>query len=250
MSRRIHAIEDRRRRTHRLLIFIILGTLPCYFCGIVLLVGFSGPSATPTPTLTASVTPSETPTFQPTITPSITPGGPTLTALPNTPTQFSPATRTPTPSVTSTPTNTPTTTITPNAGATATINALLTQAALDLTATASSPTPTGTATQTLTPSATATATSTQAEAPQANADLASTPKNTQVVIDVLANDTGAGLTITGWQTPTGAGGTVACTTTCTYTPATDFTGADGFTYTITDSQGRTSTALVSVTVGP
>ena len=47
----------------------------------------------------------------------------------------------------------------------------------------------------------------------------------------------------------GAHGTVTCTpTTCTYTPAADYSGPDSFTYTISDGHGGTDTATVTMTV--
>jgi len=155
MDRRTIAEQDRRRRTYRLLIGIILATLPCYFCGIVLLVGFSPQGREPTPTLTSTLAETATITLTPsqtaTITPTYTPGGPTVT-LPFTPTQFFPSTRTPSPSAsptiteTSTLTPTETPTQTPDLNATATTNALLTQAAQ--TQIALSITPTNTLTNT------------------------------------------------------------------------------------------------------
>src|SRR3972149_6515159 len=49
--------------------------------------------------------------------------------------------------------------------------------------------------------------------------------------------------------PSGANGTVSCTTTqCTYTPDAGFTGTDTYTYTITDINGNTSTATVTINV--
>ncbi|MEJ2149602.1 MAG: hypothetical protein P8Z40_08975, partial [Chloroflexota bacterium] len=91
MSQDFQATMDRRQRTHRTLIYVILATLPCYFCGVVVLFGFGGRSERAgTPTATVEVltpTLTETPTETPTRTPTVTPGGPTLT-LPATPTQF------------------------------------------------------------------------------------------------------------------------------------------------------------------
>src|SRR5690349_10191073 len=103
MSRRFMVQDETKRRRHRTLIGVILATLPCYFCGIVVLVGFSSGgagnlrfgdtqtalalSASPTTTLTP------TPGDSPTPTATYTPGGPTVT-LPPTPTQFIPATKT------------------------------------------------------------------------------------------------------------------------------------------------------------
>lgn len=82
--------------------------------------------------------------------------------------------------------------------------------------------------------------------PVAVADSASTSTNTVVTIDVLSNDTdvdGGPLTITG--TTQGANGSVAVVDgQLSYTPDTDFSGADMFTYTLNGG----STADVSVTV--
>jgi hypothetical protein len=164
-------IAQKRQRLHRLLTGIILMTLPCYACGIIMLIGFGGRQPTlPSPTTTLQVTSELPETNTPAGTPTLTytPGGPTVT-LPFTPTQFFPPTITSTPTITLTstgtttpipPTNTIPPTITVQASATATstltntsvptltptntytpteISAedlALTQAALDLTATA------------------------------------------------------------------------------------------------------------------
>jgi VCBS repeat-containing protein len=89
-------------------------------------------------------------------------------------------------------------------------------------------------------------------APMAENDSAQTTSNTPVVIAVLANDTdpdGDTLTVSTVGTP--AHGTVVINPdrTLTYTPAAGYTGPDSFTYTVTDSQGGTSTATVNVNVG-
>lgn len=253
MSLHDRAIQERRRRTHRILIGIILATLPCYFCGIVLLVGFSG-EAPPTPTATftgipVTATPSDTPTSTPTITPTITPGGPTLT-LPATPTQFFP------------PTNTPT----PDLNATATTNALLTQGAYLLTQTAQAATANAIATATANAQATGTAQAgmtATAEAiltataganrpPRAVRDEVTTLMNTPVTVNVLANDSdpdGDPITISSFDALSEQGGVVTCTASaCTYTPPAGFVGSDTFRYTISDGRGGTDSARVVVTV--
>ncbi|GLX96734.1 hypothetical protein Hesp01_46840 [Herbidospora sp. NBRC 101105] len=77
-------------------------------------------------------------------------------------------------------------------------------------------------------------------------DTATTPQDQAVTIPVLANDTGAGATITGVSTP--AHGTATITgSTIVYTPPAGRSGTDTFTYTITTSCG-TSTATVTVAV--
>ena len=90
-------------------------------------------------------------------------------------------------------------------------------------------------------------------------DTATTDEDTEVVIDVLANDTDdpvepddpSTLTVTDVGTPTN--GTVAITgtgttTTVTYTPTADFHGADTFTYSVSNVQVETATGTVTVTV--
>ena len=90
-------------------------------------------------------------------------------------------------------------------------------------------------------------------APDADPDVAETPEDTPVVIDVLANDTdpdGDTLTISG--TPTAVNGTVTVNGdgTLTYTPNSNYHGTDTITYTVTDPSGLTSTTTVAVTVTP
>lgn len=86
-------------------------------------------------------------------------------------------------------------------------------------------------------------------APKGQDDTSTTPMNTPVVIPVLANDSGNGLTIVSTTAP--AHGTVAITPdgSVTYTPATGYTGPDTFTYTVKDASGNTYTQTVTVTVG-
>ena len=99
--------------------------------------------------------------------------------------------------------------------------------------------------------------------PDAVNDTASTPEGTQVVKNVLANDTdpdGDTLTVTAplVSTPTTQGGTVICTGAglCTYTPPPAFTGTDTFTYTACDTgvpvlcDPAPATVTVTVTVIP
>ncbi|MEJ2465671.1 MAG: Ig-like domain-containing protein [Candidatus Thiodiazotropha sp.] len=93
--------------------------------------------------------------------------------------------------------------------------------------------------------------------PVAVDDTATTGMNNQVIIDVLANDTDADagdvITIAAGDAASTQGGTVVCVTgvpngSCTYTPATGFTGADTFTYTATDGTDTSAPATVTVTV--
>ena len=83
------------------------------------------------------------------------------------------------------------------------------------------------------------------------ADAATTVEETAATIAVLPNDTDADgdtLTLTGVSVP--AHGTAATNPngTVAYTPALNYSGADSFTYTITDGQGGTATGSVTVTV--
>ena len=90
--------------------------------------------------------------------------------------------------------------------------------------------------------------------PAANDDVASVGKNSGPnPINVLANDTIApdtGETLTITSATQGANGSVAITggTGVTYRPRAGFSGADSFTYTISDGNGGTDTATVRVTV--
>src|SRR5689334_9561226 len=99
MNRRYIAQNERRRSTHRVLVGVILATLPCYFCGIILLLTFSNDQTTATPTTTSAPATVETATATDgvtgTPTATYTPGGPTVT-LRFTPTQFVPGNLTPT----------------------------------------------------------------------------------------------------------------------------------------------------------
>lgn len=88
-------------------------------------------------------------------------------------------------------------------------------------------------------------------APSAADDTLTTAEDTPAGVSVLTNDADpdAADTITITAETDGAHGTVACTsTTCTYTPVPDFHGMDAFSYTVTDSNGASDTAVVTVTV--
>ena len=91
-------------------------------------------------------------------------------------------------------------------------------------------------------------------APTAVDDADATAVNTAVDINVVDNDIdaeGDTLSVTSVTTP--SNGTAAIvlgsTTTVTYTPDTDFNGADSFDYTLSDG-ADTDTGTVTVTVGP
>ena len=87
--------------------------------------------------------------------------------------------------------------------------------------------------------------------PVANDDAASTAEEVQVGIDVLANDTdleGDTLSVTSVTQPTNGTAVINPDKTVTYTPATDFNGSDSFSYTISDGNGGTDSATVSITV--
>jgi hypothetical protein len=75
--------------------------------------------------------------------------------------------------------------------------------------------------------------------------------NTAKTITVLANDTDAdGDTLSISAVGTASKGTVAISgTSVIYTPTTGQTGADSFTYTVSDGRGGSATATVSVTIG-
>lgn len=85
--------------------------------------------------------------------------------------------------------------------------------------------------------------------PMADADSASSLPATPVDIDVLANDSdvdGDPLSIDSFNAVSELGGVVACSSTCTYTPPTPWTAADSFSYVVTDGQGGSAQATVTV----
>lgn len=89
------------------------------------------------------------------------------------------------------------------------------------------------------------------DAPVARDDATSTTVDTPITVFVLANDSdpeGDQRTIVAFDTFSAAGGTVTCTSSCTYVPPAAFVGADSFSYTIADPDGATSTATVTITV--
>jgi uncharacterized repeat protein (TIGR01451 family) len=88
-------------------------------------------------------------------------------------------------------------------------------------------------------------------APTAVADVAAVQSGQYVDVDVLGNDSDPNvdqtLTVTTVGDP-GNGTAVASGDGIRYTPAKDFTGADGFIYVISDGEGGRATATVAVTV--
>lgn len=88
--------------------------------------------------------------------------------------------------------------------------------------------------------------------PVANADSATTNQDTPVVTpNVLANDTdpdGDPLTVSAFTQAAHGAVVNNKNGTFTYTPATNYVGADSFTYTVSDGQGGTATAAVNLTV--
>jgi len=86
--------------------------------------------------------------------------------------------------------------------------------------------------------------------PVAVDDSATTPQDTPVTINILSNDFDPDNdTLTVASVTQGAHGSVTNNgNNVTYTPALNFTGTDSFTYTISDGNGGTDTAIVTVTV--
>ncbi|MFA5941428.1 MAG: retention module-containing protein, partial [Sinimarinibacterium sp.] len=90
------------------------------------------------------------------------------------------------------------------------------------------------------------------DGPDAVDDTVNTPEETPITIPVLVNDSdpdGDPLTVTG--VTQGANGTVTIGPdgNPTYTPNAGFNGSDSFTYSISDGNGGTDTATVTVNVG-
>ncbi len=91
--------------------------------------------------------------------------------------------------------------------------------------------------------------------PLAVDDETTTDEDIPVDINVLDNDSDPDddiLTVSDYDDTSAEGGMVDCTSAglCTYTPPTDFNGADTFAYTASDGYGGTDTATVTVTVNP
>jgi len=89
--------------------------------------------------------------------------------------------------------------------------------------------------------------------PVAVDDVATTEQDTAVVVAVLTNDTDADgdtLAVTSVTAPTLGTAAINADRTITYTPAGGYSGADSFSYTVTDGNGATSTAAVTVTIEP
>jgi large repetitive protein len=89
------------------------------------------------------------------------------------------------------------------------------------------------------------------DAPQALNDIQSTSEDTPVVISVLSNDTdvdGDVLTVTNTIAPAHGSLLINADKTINYTPLANFYGSDTFDYTISDGNGGTSSATVTVTV--
>lgn len=84
-------------------------------------------------------------------------------------------------------------------------------------------------------------------------DTGSTAYQTPLTVaapGVLANDTGDSLAVTSWTTPAHGSVTMTSAGGYTYTPAAGYSGADSFTYTVTDSAGASATATVRLQVAP
>src|SRR3989441_421196 len=112
----------------------------------------------------------------------------------------------------------------------------------------------GTATATAVVTVTVTAVN---DAPTAVNDVAATLEDTEVAIDVLANDSdvdGDAITVSAVGGPAHGSTTIVTigpnTGRVSYLPSPNFVGTDVFTYTITDGHGGTATATVAVTVTP
>jgi parallel beta-helix repeat protein len=89
--------------------------------------------------------------------------------------------------------------------------------------------------------------------PTAQNDTDTTLEDTAVTTNVVANDSDPNndpLTLTSFSVNSAQGGTVNCTSggLCTYTPPLNFSGTDTYTYQISDGNGGSAAALVTITV--
>ncbi|WP_295539006.1 Ig-like domain-containing protein [uncultured Pseudacidovorax sp.] len=90
------------------------------------------------------------------------------------------------------------------------------------------------------------------DAPVAVNDTVTTDEDVPVSIKVLSNDTdvdGDKLSIIGFTQPAHGTVTIGADGNPLYTPGLDYNGKDSFQYTISDGNGGTATATVSITVG-
>jgi len=83
---------------------------------------------------------------------------------------------------------------------------------------------------------------------KANKDTVTTTADTAITIDALANDTGTGLSLGWYDTPSNGSLTVS-NNKFIYTPNAGFTGTEDFWYEIVDATGQTTWGNVVVTVG-
>ncbi|MCI0393414.1 MAG: tandem-95 repeat protein [Chloroflexi bacterium] len=91
------------------------------------------------------------------------------------------------------------------------------------------------------------------DAPVATDDGATTNQGTAVTVDVLANDSdvdGDTLSVSAVSLPGNGAVVINADNTVTYISLPDFQGLDSFTYTVSDGQGGSDTALVLVNVLP
>ena len=91
------------------------------------------------------------------------------------------------------------------------------------------------------------------DGPTATADAATTNEDAPVAIDVAANDAdvdGDTLTPSTVSAPDLGSVAIAPNGTVVYTPPPNYSGPDSFTYTVSDGQGGSASAAVSVTVAP
>jgi subtilisin len=89
--------------------------------------------------------------------------------------------------------------------------------------------------------------------PVANNDSATTPEDTAADVNVLANDTDPdvdSLGVSSVTTPAHGSASINADGTVRYTPSANYNGADSFNYTITDGNGNSASAGVSLTVNP
>ena len=87
--------------------------------------------------------------------------------------------------------------------------------------------------------------------PTALADSASTSEDMVVNIDVLSNDDdvdGDALTVDSVTQPANGSVVINADETVAYTPASNFNGSDGFSYTVADGQSGTDTATVTINI--